>query len=93
MVIDGETVVTGSFNFTKAAEENNAKNLLVVRHKKLADRLPRAHKGYLALQTGIIPPFVKAIKNIRTVKMKEKKVEEGITVIPTPGHTPGSISV
>ena len=24
MVIDGETVITGSFNFTKAAEENNA---------------------------------------------------------------------
>ncbi|HXX54219.1 MAG TPA: N-acyl homoserine lactonase family protein [Thermodesulfovibrionales bacterium] len=55
--------------------------------------LPRAYKGYLALQTGIIPPFVKAIKKIRTVKMKEKKVVEGITVIPTPGHTPGSISV
>lgn len=25
MVIDGETVITGSFNFTKAAEESNAK--------------------------------------------------------------------
>ena len=29
--IDGETVITGSFNFTKAAEENNAENLLVIR--------------------------------------------------------------
>ena len=38
MVIDGETVITGSFNFTKAAEENNAENLLVVRDKKLAER-------------------------------------------------------
>lgn len=36
MVIDGETVITGSFNFTKAAEENNAENLLVIRDKKLA---------------------------------------------------------
>jgi phosphatidylserine/phosphatidylglycerophosphate/cardiolipin synthase-like enzyme len=27
MVIDGQTVLTGSFNFTKAAEEHNAKNL------------------------------------------------------------------
>lgn len=30
MVIDGETVITGSFNFTKAAEEHNAENLLVL---------------------------------------------------------------
>jgi phosphatidylserine/phosphatidylglycerophosphate/cardiolipin synthase-like enzyme len=29
MIIDGETIITGSFNFTKAAEENNAENLLV----------------------------------------------------------------
>lgn len=38
MVIDGETVITGSLNFTKAAEERNAENLLVVRDKVLADR-------------------------------------------------------
>jgi len=38
MVIDGEMVITGSFNFTKAAEENNAENLLVIRDKKLAER-------------------------------------------------------
>jgi phosphatidylserine/phosphatidylglycerophosphate/cardiolipin synthase-like enzyme len=36
MIIDGETVITGSFNFTKAAEESNAENLLVIRDKKLA---------------------------------------------------------
>ena len=36
MVIDGETVITGSFNFTKAAEEKNAENLLVIRDKALA---------------------------------------------------------
>jgi phosphatidylserine/phosphatidylglycerophosphate/cardiolipin synthase-like enzyme len=36
MVIDGETVITGSFNFTKAAEENNAENLLIIYDKKLA---------------------------------------------------------
>ena len=38
MVIDGETVITGSFNFTKAAEESNAENLLVIRDKELAER-------------------------------------------------------
>ena len=36
MVIDGGTVITGSFNFTKNAEENNAENLLVIRSPKLA---------------------------------------------------------
>lgn len=38
MVIDGETVITGSFNFTKAAEEKNAENLLILRDKSLASR-------------------------------------------------------
>ena len=36
MVIGGETVITGSFNFTRAAEEKNAENLLVIRDKALA---------------------------------------------------------
>ena len=38
MIIDGETVITGSFNFTKRAEENNAENLLVIHDRKLAER-------------------------------------------------------
>ncbi|MCY2927499.1 MAG: phospholipase D family protein, partial [Planctomycetota bacterium] len=36
VIIDGETVITGSFNFTKGAEEKNAENLLVIRSKDLA---------------------------------------------------------
>lgn len=35
MAIDGETVITGSFNFTKGAEEKNAENLLVIWDKVL----------------------------------------------------------
>ena len=31
-------MITGSFNFTKAAEENNAENLLVIRDRNLAER-------------------------------------------------------
>jgi phosphatidylserine/phosphatidylglycerophosphate/cardiolipin synthase-like enzyme len=31
MIIDRECVITGSFNFTKAAEEKNAENILVIR--------------------------------------------------------------
>lgn len=37
MVIDRETVITGSFNFTKAAEERNAENLLIIRNRELAE--------------------------------------------------------
>ena len=36
MIIDRETVITGSFNFTKAAEEKNAENLLIIKDKELA---------------------------------------------------------
>ena len=31
MIIDGGTVITGSFNFSKAAEQSNAENLLILR--------------------------------------------------------------
>jgi phosphatidylserine/phosphatidylglycerophosphate/cardiolipin synthase-like enzyme len=31
MIIDDATIITGSFNFTKAAEEKNAENLLVIK--------------------------------------------------------------
>ena len=36
MILDDETVITGSFNFTKAAEEHNAENLLVLHDRALA---------------------------------------------------------
>jgi phosphatidylserine/phosphatidylglycerophosphate/cardiolipin synthase-like enzyme len=38
MIIDGYVVLTGSFNFTKAAEEHNAENLLVINDPILAQR-------------------------------------------------------
>jgi len=38
MVIDKETVITGSFNFTKAAEEKNAENLLILKNKEMASQ-------------------------------------------------------
>ena len=36
IIIDKEIVITGSFNFTKAAEEKNAENLLVMKSNSLA---------------------------------------------------------
>jgi phosphatidylserine/phosphatidylglycerophosphate/cardiolipin synthase-like enzyme len=38
MVIDEQRVITGSFNFTKAAEERNAENLLILSSPELARR-------------------------------------------------------
>jgi phosphatidylserine/phosphatidylglycerophosphate/cardiolipin synthase-like enzyme len=36
MVVDGTTVITGSFNFTAAAQNHNAENLLVISDPALA---------------------------------------------------------
>jgi phosphatidylserine/phosphatidylglycerophosphate/cardiolipin synthase-like enzyme len=38
IIIDGEIVITGSFNFTKAAEDKNAENLLIIRNKATAEK-------------------------------------------------------
>ena len=40
ILIDETTIITGSFNFTKAAEESNAENLLVIEGK------PKLMAGY-----------------------------------------------
>ena len=48
MVIDGQTVITGSFNFTKSAEEGNAENLLVISNApELAQRYTANWKEHL----------------------------------------------
>ena len=47
MVIDGKTVLTGSFNFTKAAEENNAENLLVIQDAALATKYTANWQAHL----------------------------------------------
>jgi len=36
IIIDRGTVITGSFNFTKNAEEKNAENLIIIKSKELA---------------------------------------------------------
>ena len=49
MIIDKITIIAGSFNFTKAAEEKNAENILIISSKELA-RLYldnwQKHKGH-----------------------------------------------
>ena len=49
MLIDGRTIITGSFNFTKAAETSNAENLLVIRdHPQLFAAYEANFKKHLA---------------------------------------------
>jgi phosphatidylserine/phosphatidylglycerophosphate/cardiolipin synthase-like enzyme len=55
MIIDGGTVITGSFNFTRAAEEKNAENLLIIRDKTLAAKYAmnwREHAGHSEAYMG-----------------------------------------
>jgi phosphatidylserine/phosphatidylglycerophosphate/cardiolipin synthase-like enzyme len=56
MVIDARTVITGSFNFTKAAEENNAENLLVIQDAEMAARYAQnwaVHREHSEPYTGL----------------------------------------
>jgi phosphatidylserine/phosphatidylglycerophosphate/cardiolipin synthase-like enzyme len=49
IIIDGYVVLTGSFNFTRAAEEKNAENLLVINDPALARKYDanwQAHEGH-----------------------------------------------
>ena len=48
MIIDGRAVITGSFNFTKAAEEHNAENLLVINDQELAGKYLVNWKNHVA---------------------------------------------
>jgi phosphatidylserine/phosphatidylglycerophosphate/cardiolipin synthase-like enzyme len=55
MIIHGETVITGSFNFTEAAEEKNAENLLIIKDKDLAGRYIenwKLHTGHSEVYGG-----------------------------------------
>jgi phosphatidylserine/phosphatidylglycerophosphate/cardiolipin synthase-like enzyme len=56
MVIDDNTVITGSFNFTKAAEEKNAENVIVLQDNPVLANVYaqnwRAHAEHSVAYTG-----------------------------------------
>lgn len=56
MVIDSATILTGSFNFTKAAEERNAENLLVI---KDAPELVRAYEANIQAHAAHAHPYTR----------------------------------
>ena len=56
MVIDSATIITGSFNFTKAAEEKNAENLLVI---KDAPELVQAYEANIQAHAAHAHPYAR----------------------------------
>ncbi|MBI5252228.1 MAG: phospholipase D family protein [Desulfomonile tiedjei] len=49
MILDRAVVITGSFNFTRAAEESNAENIIFLRSEELTELYEanwRRHKGH-----------------------------------------------
>ena len=62
MIIDGNTVITGSFNFTNQAERSNAENLLIIRDAGLAQtymanwQRHREHSDRYASPRGVSAP-------------------------------------
>jgi len=55
MVLDGATVITGSFNFTQEAESSNAENLLVIRDKQLAAAYTNNWQAHAAHSVDYVP--------------------------------------
>jgi phosphatidylserine/phosphatidylglycerophosphate/cardiolipin synthase-like enzyme len=61
MIIDGQTVITGSFNFTRAAEQNNAENLVLIHNPAIAEQyiqnwsIHAAHAQSLREVSGRVP--------------------------------------
>jgi len=56
MVIDVQTVITGSFKFTNAAEDKNAENLLVILDTDMAAKYAQnwsAHRQHSEPYTGL----------------------------------------
>jgi phosphatidylserine/phosphatidylglycerophosphate/cardiolipin synthase-like enzyme len=47
IIIDENTVITGSYNFTKAAEEKNAENILIIRDADVAAKYLENYKKHL----------------------------------------------
>ena len=46
LILDSQTVITGSYNFTRHAEEDNAENLLIIRDHALAAKYTANWKAH-----------------------------------------------
>jgi phosphatidylserine/phosphatidylglycerophosphate/cardiolipin synthase-like enzyme len=55
MIIDKNTVITGSFDFTKAAESKNAENLLIIKSDEIAKLYIENWKTIRTLLSHMVP--------------------------------------
>jgi len=55
--------------------------------------LPIHYAGYEAFALGCEPLWIRAMSRFKIIKMREQEVSTGVRIIPTPGHSPGGISV
>lgn len=56
MIIDQATIITGSFNFTKAAEEKNAEILIAIREMATKERCSVSSVAERLLTVGLTCP-------------------------------------
>jgi phosphatidylserine/phosphatidylglycerophosphate/cardiolipin synthase-like enzyme len=56
VIIDGQVVITGSFNFTDQAEEENVENLLVIRDRGIADKFTANWKAHVKHSGRYVKP-------------------------------------
>lgn len=76
IIIDKAVVITGSFNFTKEAEDQNAENLMIIRSERVAGtylenwNLHRSHSEEFKQAAAPPPQTTKSEKKVK----KKKKV-------------------
>lgn len=96
MLIDNRTIVTGSFNFTKAAEERNAENVLIIQDKPDLVRAyltnfneHRAHSAEYAGPRGDAPPAPQVGDDQPSLDDAANRVTVHVTATGTKYHMAG----
>jgi phosphatidylserine/phosphatidylglycerophosphate/cardiolipin synthase-like enzyme len=89
IVIDGQTVLTGSFNFTSSAENRNAENLLVVRDPPIAAKYAanwQTHLQHSRPRRGSTTPPVEKNEALATNTGTAREADKNKTT-PSPSET------
>jgi hypothetical protein len=76
MVIDGATIITGSFNFTAAAQKSNAENLLVLKDPLLAGEYRAVSMPYAGALPSAAEPTEGPGEALRDPGVREEAAAE-----------------
>jgi glyoxylase-like metal-dependent hydrolase (beta-lactamase superfamily II) len=57
------------------------------------DPCPILWAAYEAPRMGTEPSFLRVLSRLRTIDLAEQEILPGLTIFPTPGHSPGSMSL